>query len=199
MLKVADLQRFIDGLAQPMKNAGASQKVVDDLARLSQGLERFKERSIQEFNEFLEMAHRYVTDGTLPEPGRRASGRSRTDGAPQVSVDEAAQRIVSLLERAAGSGMDEAAIETELQTMQSMTVAQLKQAAEQAQLSAPNRVRSKEELLRAMATSIKEGKRSSERAPQPAGELPSLNRPQSEPRREPSQGHPVGAGNPDNA
>jgi hypothetical protein len=209
MLKVADLQRFIDGLAQPMKSAGANQKVLDDLARLSQGLERFKERSIGEFNEFLETADRYITDGTLPEPGRRPSSRSRADAAPRVSVEEAAQRVLSLRERAAAdASMDVAVIESELQPLSSLTVAQLKQAAEQANLSAPNRVRSKEELLRAMATSIKEGKRAPEPTGQPTeGELPSLNRPPSEPRAgghaeaahgQPHQ-RPVGAGNPGNA
>src|SRR5438046_2562101 len=76
MLKVADLQTFLGSLTQPMKGAGASQKVLDDLAQMSHGLERFKDRSIAEFNDFLQTACNYITHGTLPEPGRRASRRS---------------------------------------------------------------------------------------------------------------------------
>ena len=76
MMKVADLQQFINGLAQPMRSAGASQKVIDDLASMTQGLERFKDRTIGEFNDFLQMACNYIVDGTLPDAGTLATKAS---------------------------------------------------------------------------------------------------------------------------
>jgi hypothetical protein len=172
MLKVADLQQFIDGLAQPMKSAGANQKAVDDLLRMSQGLEFFKERTIGEFNEFLQTAHNYVTDGTLPEPGRR-SRRASTPKAPLISVADAAQRVMALYERgAADPNLDYAVIEAELKTLEPMTVPQLKQLAEQVNMTLPPNTRTKQDLLKAMATGIKERKLSADRPlnMQPIGE-----------------------------
>jgi len=171
MLKVADLQQLVNGLAQPMRSAGASQKVLDDLARLSQGLEPFKERTMGEFNEFLEKADQCVRTGAWPGPGRRSSRRSGEPKQPGMSVDEAAQRIASLMERAAADpNMDIAAIEAELRAMQGMTMPQLKEAAEQAHLAA--RGRTKDDMLKALAVAIKERKMSGERGQRPV-ETPS--------------------------
>jgi hypothetical protein len=165
MMKVADLQQFINGLAQPMKNAGASQKVLDDLAGMSLGLERFKDRTIGEFNDFLQMASNYITDGTLPEAGRRSSSRRPgTPKAPAMSVEDAAQRIMALNERGASDGsLDYATIEAEVNTLEPMTVPQLKQLAEQVLMTVPPNMRTKQDLLKAIAMGIKERKLSSER------------------------------------
>src|SRR5579863_9766561 len=150
MLKVADLQQFIDNLAQPMKNAGASQKVLDDFAAMSQGLERFKERSIGEFNDFLQMASNYITDGTLPEPGKRR--RASTPKAPAMSLEAAAQCIMALYERgAADPNLDYSVIETEVNTLEPLTVPQLKQLAEQVLMTMPPNMRTKQDLLKALA------------------------------------------------
>jgi len=163
MLTVADLQQFINGLAQPMRSAGANQKAIDDLLRMSQGLEPFKERMIGEFNEFLQTAYNYVTDGTLPEPGRR-SRRAGTPKAPMMSVDEAAQRVMALYERGASDpNLDYAVIEAELKMLEPMTVPQLKQLAEQINMTLPPNTRTKQDLLKAMATGIKDRKLSADR------------------------------------
>jgi hypothetical protein len=164
MMKVADLQQFISGLAQPMKSAGASQKVLDDLANMSLGLERFKERTIGEFNEFLRTASDYITDGTLPEAGRRSSSRKPgSPKAPALSVEEGAQRIMSMHERGADASLDHAAIEAEVNMLEPMTVPQLKQLAEQVLMTVPPNMRTKQDLLNALAMGIKERKLSSER------------------------------------
>jgi hypothetical protein len=162
MLKVADLQQLVNGLVQPLRSAGASQKVLEDLARLTQGLEPFKDRPMGEFNEFLQKADQCVRTGEWPAPGARGSRRSAGPKAPKVSVEEAAQRIMSLSERAAADqGMDYAAIEAEVQVLKDMTMPQLKEAAEQAHISA--RGRTKPDLLKAITVAIKERKSSSER------------------------------------
>jgi hypothetical protein len=185
MLKVADLQQLINGLVQPMRSAGASQKVVEDLGRMAQGLEPFKDRTIGEFNDFLQTAHTYVTDGTLPEPGRRSSGRGRSaraDGS-KLSVEEAAQRVMDLYERwSTGQNLDPAALESEVQTLEPLTKEQLKQVAEQVHVSVPANPRTKEDLLKAITTAIRERK-GGERTPQ---------RPESRPEEragEPHHGH----------
>ncbi len=165
MMKVADLQQFINGLAQPMRSAGASQKVVDELANMSLGLERFKDRTIGEFNEFLQMASNYVADGTLPEAGRRASSRRpASPKAGAMSVDEAAQRIMALSERGASeANLDHATIEAEVNALEPMTVPQLKQLAEQVLMTVPPNMRTKQDLLQALTLGIKERKLTSER------------------------------------
>jgi hypothetical protein len=165
MMKVADLQQFINGLAQPMRSAGASQKVIDDLTAMSLGLERFKERTIGEFNDFLRMASDYVADGTLPDAGRRSSSRKPSSPkAPAMSVDDAAQRIMALNERSTvDATLDHAAIEAEVNMLEPMTVPQLKQLAEQVLMSVPPNMRTKQDLLKAFSTGIRERKLASER------------------------------------
>jgi hypothetical protein len=185
MMKVADLQQLVTGLTQPMRSAGASQKVLDDLARLAQGLEPFKENTMQEFNDFLQKAEQCVRTGEWPRPGQRSSRRSGESRGPRMSVDEAAQRLASLTERAAAdSNMDYAAIETEVMTMEPLSVPQLKEAAEQVHIQA--RGRTKQDMLKAIAVAVKEGK-SAQRA---MGE----RRPE-----RPGQPQPVGAFNQGNA
>jgi hypothetical protein len=181
MMKVADLQQFISSLTLPMRSAGASQKVLDDLASLSQGLERFKDRPIAEFNDFLQTACNYITDGTLPEPGRRR--RASTPKPNALSVADAAQRIMALYERCAvGPSLDIAAIETELKMLEPMTVPQLKQLAGQVLVTVPPNLRTKPDVLKAFATAIQERKLTPERM---------LN-------MQPAQPVPVGAANPGN-
>lgn len=197
MLKVADLQQLVNSLAQPMRSAGASQKVLDDLARLSQGLEPFKERTMGEFNEFLEKADQCVRSGEWPAPGRSSSRRSGEPKQPAMSVDEAAQRIASLMERAADPSMDMAAIEMEVRAMQGMTMPQLKEAAEQAHLAA--RGRTKDDLLKALAVAIKERKTSSDRGQRSTeAATPTEHRHEHHPHRGHEQ-QPVGAAGPGNA
>jgi hypothetical protein len=184
MLKVADLQQLVNGLMQPMRSAGASQKVLDDLARMSQGLEPFKERTMGEFNDFLQKADQCVRTGEWPAPGSRPSRRSGEPKQPGMSVDDAAQRIASLMERAASdANMNLAAIETEVRALEGMTMPQLKEAAEQAHLMA--RGRTKDDMLKALAVAIKERKMAPERGQRAADGS-------SEFRREP-QHQPVGA------
>ena len=90
-----------------------------------------------------------------------------------MSVDEAAQRVMALYERGASDpNLDYAVIEAELKMLEPMTVPQLKQLAEQVNMTLPPNTRTKQDLLKAMATGIKERKLSSERPlnMQPSGE-----------------------------
>lgn len=190
MLKVADLQQLVNSLAQPMRSAGASQKVLDDLARLSQGLEPFKERTMGEFNDFLQKADQCVRTGEWPAPGGRSSRRSGEPKQPGMSVDEAAQRIASLMERAASDpNMDMTAIETDVRAMQGMTMPQLKEAAEQAHLAA--RGRTKDDMLKALAVAIKERRTSGERGQRPVEPAGGEHRHEHHPHH--GQHQPVGA------
>ncbi len=198
MLKVTDLQQLVNGLAQPMRNAGASQKVLEDLGRLTQGLEPFKERTMQEFNEFLQKADQCVQTGEWPAPGKRAS--SRRSGQPKMTVNEAAQRIASLSERAAADGnLDYAAIEAEVMTLDPMSMPQLKEAAEQVHIVA--RGRTKPDLLKSIAVAIKERKTSSERTGRPDESMAGQNEPRRESHGHGQHGHgqPVGAAAPGDA
>jgi phosphotransferase system HPr-like phosphotransfer protein len=194
MMKVADLQQLVNSLTQPMRSAGASQKVQDDLARLGQGLEPFKESTMAEFNEFLQKAQQCVQTGEWPAPGKRASSRRSGSSTPGMSVHEAAQRLASLVERAAAdANLDYAAIEAEVMSLAPMTGTQLKEAAEQVHITA--RGRTKDDLLKAIAVAIKERK-TGPRA-EHAGEAMAGGH--AEPRHGHAghgERHPVGAANP---
>lgn len=156
MLKVADLQQMIDCFAQPMKSAGASQKVLEDFAAMSRGLDRFKERTIGEFNDFLQMASNFINDGTLPEPGQRR--RASTPKAPAMSVEVACQRVMEIYERCtADPHLEFSVIENEVKTLEPMSVPQLKQLVEQLLMTMPPNMRTKQDLLKTIATAVKEG------------------------------------------
>lgn len=161
MLKVADLQQFIDGLAQPLKSAGASQKVLDDLHRVVEGLGPFRDRTMAEFGDFLRTADQFVRTGELPAPGKRPARRAAAK-APKLSAAEAAQRILSLYERATDPTLDYETIEREVQSLQPLTKAQLLEVAEQAHVPVP-RARKKDDVLNAIGAAIKERKAASER------------------------------------
>src|SRR5437016_560458 len=109
MLKVADLQQLIHGLIQPVKVAGANDKVCGELQRAAECLEPFKNSTMAEFNEFLVKAEECVRTDKWPAPGKRSSSRKPGGAnAPTLTVEQAAQRVMGILERANDPELDEA-------------------------------------------------------------------------------------------
>jgi hypothetical protein len=199
MLKVADLQQLIQGLIQPVRVAGASEKVCGELQRAAECLEPFKNSTVAEFNDFLVKAEECVRTDKWPAPGKRSSSRKSGSGEPAMSVEQAAQRLMGLLERANDSGMDEAAIEAELAGLESLQKPDLLKAAQEVGMSIASR-NSKQEIVAEIRRRVQERKGSFERSATPAGSVPSLNAQPAEPRREHGQPQhqPVGASHPGN-
>jgi hypothetical protein len=151
MLKVADLQQLVSGFVAPVRSAGASQKVLDDLQRLGEVLEPFRDRSLAEFADFLKMADEYVRTGTLPAT---AGGRApRAPKAPKLTVGEATQRVLALYERAADGSLGYDVIEREVQSLQPMTAKDLKEVATQTHVGVPSRA-TKDKILEAIRNAV---------------------------------------------
>jgi hypothetical protein len=156
MLKVADLQQLVSGFVAPVRSAGASQKVLDDLQRLGEVLEPFRDRSLAEFADFLKMADEYVRTGTLPATAGRAGGRGRAPRAPKapkLTVGEATQRVLALYERAADGSLGYDVIEREVQSLQPMTAKDLKEVATQTHVGVPSRA-TKDKILEAIRNAV---------------------------------------------
>src|SRR5262245_31078875 len=120
MLKVADLQQLINGLIQPVKVAGASDKVCGELQRAAECLEPFKNSTLAEFGDFLTKAEECVRTDKWPAPGSRRSSPRKADGAPTITVEQAAQRVMGLIERGNDSELDEATIAADLAGLEAM-------------------------------------------------------------------------------
>src|SRR5437764_13828696 len=112
MMKVADLQQILRSLTQPVRVAGASEKVCSELERAAQCPEPFRETTLPEFNDFLVRAEECVRTGQWPKPGRRS--RNAAPAAPALSVEQAAQRVMGMIERGGEFGR-EPSDEVELQ------------------------------------------------------------------------------------
>src|SRR5437870_3802400 len=123
MKAVAELQRFISTLVEPMRAAGASDKACGELRQVADLLDPFKERTLAEMADMLRMIDEHRRSGTWPQPAAKAS-RSRKPAAPKapkLTVPDAAQRVMALLERVDDPDLDYAAIDAELQPMEAMT------------------------------------------------------------------------------
>ena len=162
MMKVADLQQIIRSLTQPVKVAGASEKVCTELERAAQCLEPFRENTLQEFNDFLMRAEECVRTGQWPKPGRR---RSATPTAPALTVEQAAQRIMGLIER--GNEMGQAGtLDSELQGVAGMSKPDLLSVAQEVGLNVATRS-SKQEIMGAIRQRIRGGQPLVQPATQP--------------------------------
>jgi hypothetical protein len=109
-MKVAALQQFLHGLAQPLQAAGASQKLLQDLEETRQALEPFKEFEFAPFAAFLRQAEEYHRTGVLPVRARAPRAAKRLDAA---KIHEVAQQAVQLKERAAGTDSPTDAIQAD--------------------------------------------------------------------------------------
>jgi hypothetical protein len=187
MMKVADLQQLLSGLVQPARAAGANDRVCTELQRAADCMAPFRDYTLDQFNDFLVKAEQCVRTGEWPGPVRRRSPRnSGVPRVPALSVEQAAQKIMGLVERATDAELDPTTIDTELAGLDAMMKPDLLKAAQEVGMTFPSRT-SKPEILEEIRRRVREGKgalRPSHPAAahgQPAGE---------------SGQQPVGASNP---
>ena len=152
MMKVADLQQIIRSLTQPVKVAGASEKVCTELERAAQCLEPFRENTLPEFNDFLVRAEECVRTGKWPKPSRR---RSASPQAPALTVEQAAQRVMGLIERGNEPGQ-EAMVDSELQGVASLPKPDLLKVGQEVGVNVASRA-SKQEIMGAIRQRIRGG------------------------------------------
>jgi len=111
-MKVAELQQFLRSLVGALAAAGGKQ-AAGDLERAAAGLQPFQAMTVAEFADFLAQADTYKRDGTLPvKSGGKAKAAVDTG-----KVQEAAQKIQALYERAADPALSHAEIEAEVKKL----------------------------------------------------------------------------------
>jgi hypothetical protein len=171
MMKVAELQQMMMGLVQPVRAAGAGDKVCAELQRAAQCLEPFKENTLAEFNDFLVKAQECVRTGQWPKPGgSRRMARDPNANGPAITVEQAAQRIMGLFERVNDPEMKDAAVDAELQPIAAMGKPELLRVTQEVGMSLSTRT-TKEEIMQAIRRRVRGGKEGAEQGtprPQPA-------------------------------
>jgi len=110
-MKVANLQGFLRSLSEPLESAGAK-AVAQEVQRVTECLQAFRDQSLKEFADFLIKAEEYARTGVLA-----SAGRSRTRPAAAPSVEEAAQRVLALYERAADPDLQYGTIDAEMKAL----------------------------------------------------------------------------------
>jgi hypothetical protein len=123
MKAVAQLQQFLNGLIDPLKVAGASERTCNELQQVAGFLEPFKEKSLAELGDMLRLIDEYQRTKQWPEPTAKEPARRKpaTPKAPKPTVAEATQRVLSLLERVNDPNLEYAAIDAELKSLEPMT------------------------------------------------------------------------------
>jgi hypothetical protein len=172
-MKVAELQSFLRQIVPFTQAAGASAKVTEDLDRVGEGLEPFKEQSLGEFADFLRMADEYVRNGTLPASAKSSRRRSSSNGEPQtpkLSLEAAAQTFMSLYEQGADPALDDEVIDAEISKFYDLSISQLKSLGEQVDHPVPTNLRKKPEIIALFKRMIKEHRESPERGGSPERE-----------------------------
>jgi hypothetical protein len=151
MQKVQDLQRFVEGLIGPLANLGVTTKVQADLSRLAACLEPFTHHTLTDFADFLVKADAHIRTGEWPVPGKT----SKKIGKGKASVEEMAQRVMSLYERAAADSVfDYAEVDALIESLAPLTVAQLSELAKQVDVDLPKKPK-KQQALEEISRSIK--------------------------------------------
>lgn len=144
-MNVTDLQQFLRSLAQPLTSAGG-RKAADDLEKAVQGMEPFREMSVQQFSEFLARAEHLVRTGELPTTGGRSRSRS---GQPrpgsEEQVKEATQRVLDLYEQAQEPDFNPESARQTVQELNRLTLNELKLVARELDLN--RSYRTKEDAL----------------------------------------------------
>jgi hypothetical protein len=123
MKAVAQLQQFLSALIDPLKVAGASEKTCNELQQVAGFLEPFKEKSLAELGEMLRMIDEYQRTKQWPEPAvkKPSSRKPAISKAPKLTVPEATQSVLSLLERVNDPNLEYAAIDAEMKSLEPMT------------------------------------------------------------------------------
>ena len=167
-MKVAELQQFLSQIIPFVKAAKASETVTTELTRAVQALEPFKEKPLTEFNEFLRMAEEYYRTGLFTRKGAK---KATTPKVPKLTIADAAQKFLSLYERATDPALDYAIIDAEISRFNDLSIDQLKVVAKEVNQTLPVGKSKKPEIVAAFKRMIKEQKENFERnQPQPAPE-----------------------------
>lgn len=115
-MKVAELQQFVNGLVQPVKAAGASDKVCTELRQVAEFLEPFKDRTLAELGGLLHMIDDFKRTGQWPQAPSKAPAKPRAAKQPKLTVEQAAQRVMALLERVDDPELQYSTIDAELKS-----------------------------------------------------------------------------------
>jgi len=103
-MQVANLQRYLRSLIEPLTAAGAAQKVTADLEKTCVALEPFKDSDFEQVASYLRAAEEYRRTGVLPfplpKPRQPRASKPATARAPKkIKLDEAGARDLSQLVR----------------------------------------------------------------------------------------------------
>lgn len=159
-MKVAELQLFLGHIVPFVRSAGASEKVAAELQRALQCLEPFKEKSLTEFNDFLNRADEFDRTGKLTAPAAPA-GRVRAPKAPALTTDDAVRLFTELKDKATDPSLSYADIDARLKPFEKLTIAHLKEVGAKAGVTVS--AKGKKPILAELASRIKELKASFER------------------------------------
>jgi hypothetical protein len=170
-MKVADLQQFINSLATPMKSVGASEKACNELRQAASLLEPFREKTIAELGVLLKMIDEFQRAGRWPEPAAPAKGAQKSAAKPpKLSVGEAAQKVMALLERITDPDLAYAAIDSELACLGALTKPELLKLAQEVNMTIARSL-GKQAILDEIRRRVRDRKGSYERARRPESEM----------------------------
>lgn len=159
-MKVADVQQLLAAIGPFARAAGASEKAATEIERARQCLEPFRDRTLAEFNDFLNRADEFDRTGKLTAPPR-AAARSRAPKAPKLTVEAAVPIFQALVARAADPTLTYEEIDAQLAGLDKLTVPQLRELASKVDVPVP--AKAKKEIVAALTRWIKELKVSHER------------------------------------
>jgi hypothetical protein len=160
-MKVADLQQFINALATPVKSIGGSDKVCNELRQTVALLEPFRDKTVAELGVLLQMIDDYQQTGQWPEPPAKG-GRKASAKAPKLSVGEAAQKLMALLERITDPDLEYPTIDAELRGLDPLTKPDLLKVAQEVGMTIGKSL-SKPEILGEIRRRVRDRKGSYER------------------------------------
>jgi ribosomal protein L18 len=163
-MKVADLQQFVSGLVQPVRAAGASDKVCAELRQAAEFLEPFKDRTLAELGSMLHMIDEYKRTNQWPQPPSKPTGggKGKTPKQPKLTVEQAAQRVMALLERVNDAELEYSAIDSELKAIEPLTKDDLVKVAKEVGMTIAPRA-TKKDILEEIRRRVRDRKGSFER------------------------------------
>jgi hypothetical protein len=163
-MKVADVQQFVSGIVQSVRAAGASEKVCSDLRQVGDLLEPYKERTLAELGGLLRTIDEFQRTGRWPEQitTTKAARRPAASKPPKLTVSQAAQKVMALLERVNDPDLEYGGIDAELKAIEPLTKPDLLKVAQEVGMTIASRS-SKKEILEELRRRVRDRKGSFER------------------------------------
>jgi hypothetical protein len=163
-MKVVALQQFVRSLSTPLGALGAAQKILTDIDKIAQALEPFKDFDFEQFVTLLVQAEEYSRTGQLPVPtGKtRATREPKAKKAPPPSVQELAQQMKQMEEKAVSADVSRESLEEELSRLglDKLTISSLRELAQE--VGAEAKAKKKDDLIRSLKRVVLERKESVE-------------------------------------